>query len=269
VTPPDLDPPPARPTPAQDDPPGGPLGFDQEEAERRWAHRRDPDLPPRDADEEPPDRPSHLRPPPGASRYAWFVGVVVVLVIATLMVQTQRPAGQGARGLPAGARLPAFAAPLAASDLEGDANIAPPKCDDRGACAVRGPRLLNSCQLAERGPSAVAFVVAKAGRCTAELDALARVRRRHPGVQVAAVAIRGDRGDLRSLVRSRGWGFPVAQDRDGAVANLFGVVACPQVTYALPGGRVTGTTVGEQGAAALDRRLRALERAARARGWRP
>jgi hypothetical protein len=248
-------------------PAGGPLGFDQEEAERRWAHRRDPDLPPRS--EPGPDRPSHLRPPPGASRYAWFVGVVVVLGIATLMVQTQRPGGPGAAGLPAGARLPAFAAPLATSDLEGDANIRQPDGGDRGACGVRGPRVLNSCALAQRGPSALVFVITRAGRCTAELDRLERVRRRHPDVQVAAVAVRGDRDDLRALVRSRDWGFPVAHDRDGAVANLFGVAACPQVTYVLPGGRVSKTTVGEDGAARLDRNLSALEHAARSRGRRP
>jgi hypothetical protein len=268
VTPRDQDQPPARPSTRgpEERPPGGPLGFDQEEAERRWAHRRDPDLP---AGEVAPERPSHLRPSPGASRYAWFVGVVVVLGIATLMVQTQRPEGPGAAGLPAGTRLPAFAAPLATSDLEGDANVAQPEGRDPGACGVRGPRVLNGCELAERGPSALAFVVARADRCTAELDRLERVRRRHPAVAVAAVAIRGDRGDLRALVRERGWGFPVAHDRDGAVANLFRVAACPQVTYILPGGRVSATTVGEDDAARLDDRLSELERAARAPGRRP
>ena len=90
------------------------------------------------------------------------------------------------------------------------------------------------------------------------------MRRRHPDVQVAAVAIRGDRGDLRALVRERGWRFPVAHDRDGVLANLFGVAACPQVTYVLPGGRVRETTVGEDDAARLD----APPVGARARGAR-
>ena len=257
-------------TPGEEEPPrGGPLGFDQEEAERRWAHRRDPDLEPRRPGEQQPAPPSHARLPAGASRYAWFIAIVLVLGIASLMIQTLRKEGPGARGLPAGTPLPPFAAPLATGDVEGDANVARPEGRDRGACAVRGRGILNSCQLAERGPTALAFLVTRSDRCTDELDRLERVRSRHPDVQIAAVAIRGDRGDLRELVREHGWRFPVAHDRDGVLANLFGVAACPQVTYVLPGGRVRGTTVGEDDVARLDARLSALERAARARGWRP
>ncbi len=88
-------------------------------------------------------------------------------------------------------------------------------------------------------------------------------------MQFAAVSIKGDRGELRALVRRRRWGFPVAYDRDGVLANLYGVAVCPQLTYALPGGRVEATTIGSLDRAGLDRRLAALERAARARGWRP
>ena len=95
------------------------------------------------------------------------------------------------------------------------------------------------------------------------------MRARHPGVQFAAVAIRGDRGDVRKLVRSRGWGFPVGYDRDGVTANLYGVAVCPQVTFALPGGRVFGTSLGELDARELDARVRRLETRARAQGWRP
>ncbi len=58
-------------------------------------------------------------------------------------------------------------------------------------------------------------------------------------------------------------------DRDGILANVFGVAVCPQITFALPGGRVTGTSVGELGAGALGARLGRLERRAREDGWRP
>jgi hypothetical protein len=82
-------------------------------------------------------------------------------------------------------------------------------------------------------------------------------------VQVAAVSIRGDRDDLRALVRRHGWRFPVAWDRDGILANLFGVAVCPLLTYALPGGVVQATSVGELDDAGLDRHFVALEREAR------
>jgi hypothetical protein len=88
-------------------------------------------------------------------------------------------------------------------------------------------------------------------------------------VQFAALAIRGVRDELRALVRRHRWGFPVGYDRDGVLANVYGVAVCPHLTYALPGGRVTATSVGTLGAAALERRLDELERGARAAGWRP
>jgi hypothetical protein len=73
----------------------------------------------------------------------------------------------------------------------------------------------------------------------------------------------GHRDDLRALVRRHGWRFPVAWDRDGILANLFGVAVCPQLTYALAGGVVQATSVGELDEAQLDRRFVALEREAR------
>jgi hypothetical protein len=207
---------------------------------------------------------SASRLPPGASRYTWFVGVLIVLLAATIMVNTLRTEGVGSRGLTAGQRLPPFAAPLATGELVGDVNV------DRGAaCRVRGAGLLNSCELAERGPVALAFVATRSDQCLRELDSLERVRSRHGDVQVAAIVIRSDRDDVRGLVREHGWRFPVAYDRDGILANVFGVAVCPQITYALPGGRVTGTSVGELGAGALAGRLGRLERRARAGGWRP
>jgi hypothetical protein len=243
-----------------------PLDFGEDD-DARWAHRRDPDLAPTPG----PDReqpPAPARMPPGASRYTWFLGLVIVLVAATIMVNATRREGPSARGLATGQRLPPFAAPLAAGRLEGDVNVMRPSGGDAGACGVRGADVLNSCELVRRGPVALAFLVTRSERCTRELDALERVRARHPAVQIAAVAIRGDRGDLRALVRDRRWSFPVGYDRDGILANVFGVAACPHVTYALPGGRIADTSVGEVGARTLDRHLRALEREARAQGWR-
>ena len=97
--------------------------------------------------------------------------------------------------------------------------------------------------------------------------ALEQVRRAFPGVQVAAVAVRGDRSDLRRMIAAHGWGFPVGYDRDGAVANLYGVAVCPQITYAYPGGEVRGTAIGEQTAAELRESLQRLVAGAKERGW--
>jgi hypothetical protein len=222
-------------------------------------------------------RPSPQAPEPrlprGASRYGWFVGVVLVLLIAYATLNTLRSDGPGSAGVREGSRMPPFAAPLAVGPLRGDVNVArragQGQAGRRPACQVRGPGILNVCALWERGPVVLAFLATRGARCTGELDTLDGLRAAHPGVQFAAVSIRGDRDELRALVRRHRWGFPVGYDADGILANLYGVAVCPEVTYALPGGRVNATTIGRLGRAALDRRIGDLERAARAAGWRP
>jgi hypothetical protein len=237
----------------------------------RWAHRRDPDLRPEDGSGERPMPPPRM--PAGASRYGWFVGVVAVLLIAYITINALRSNGVGSKGLRVGSQMPPFAAPLATSKLDGDVNVA--RRSDQGsagkvpACSVRGPGVLNSCVLERSGPVVLAFTVTSGGQCVHELDAMQRLRPRHPGVQFAAVAIRGDRGALRAQIRRHGWTFPVGYDKDGILANLYGVAVCPQITYALPGGKVTGTSVGVLEAPALERRIARLEAEARRHGWRP
>jgi hypothetical protein len=187
--------------------------------------------------------------PPGMSRYTWFLGVVGVLLIAVVTLNSIRSGGGGSSGLVAGDRLPPFATPLAVSELDGDANVARKpgqgEAGVRPACDVRGPEILNACQLWERGPVVLAFFATRGGRCIEQLDAIERVRGRFPGVQFAAVAIRGDRDEIRRLVRGHRWGFPVGIDRDGALANVYHVAVCPQVTFARRGGKVVDTTFGQ------------------------
>jgi hypothetical protein len=206
-------------------------------------------------------------------RYGWFVALALVALIAYVSLNTLRSEHVGSQGPRAGSAVPPFAAPLALGDVQGDVNVAREAgqgaAGDRPACSVRGRGILNSCQLAERGPFVLAFLATRGTECTGELDRLQRQGARHPDVQLAAVSIRGDRGDLRALVRRHRWTFPVAWDRDGILANLYGVAVCPLVTYALPGGIVHATSVGELDPGALERRLAGLEDAARARGWRP
>ena len=140
----------------------------------------------------------------------------------------------------AGRDLPAFAVPLASSDSDGAANLT------ERACEVRGEDILNVCELAERGPVVLAFFAEPIGRCVEQIDALDRLRDRFPEVQFAAVAIRGDRDDLRRRVRERGWGLPVGHDTSGAVVNAYAVAVCPQITFAHRGGEVLRTTFGTQ-----------------------
>ncbi|HEY7621244.1 MAG TPA: redoxin domain-containing protein [Solirubrobacteraceae bacterium] len=206
-------------------------------------------------------------------RYGWFLALVAVALIAYISLNTLRSEHVGSTGLKVGSKLPPFAAPLALGPVNGDVNVARKagqgSAGAKPACSVRGPGILNSCQLAERGPFVIAFMATRGAQCTRQLDALQRLVPRHPDLQVAAVSIRGNRDDLRALVRRHGWRFPVAYDHDGILANLFGVAVCPQLTYALPGGAVQATSVGEVDVRDLDARLTSLERAARAKGWRP
>jgi hypothetical protein len=201
----------------------------------------------------------------GRRRYGWLVAAAAFALIVYVSLNTLRSDHVSSRGPKPDSRVPPFAAPLALGDIEGDVNVARKagegEAGSRPACSVRGPGILNSCQLAERGPFVLAFLATRGTKCTRQLDVLERARAAHPDVQIAAVAIRGDRADLRALVRSHGWRFPVAYDHDGILANLLGVAVCPLIVYALPGGIVRESTVGEIDGSDLDRRLDALERA--------
>jgi AhpC/TSA family len=180
------------------------------------------------------------------------VGVLAIVAVAYISFNSLRTEGPGSRGLAVGDELPAFAAPLALSDLEGDAVVSERACD------VRGADVLNVCELAERGPVVLGFFAEPADRCNDQIDLLDRLRGRFPRVQFAAVAIRGDRDDLRRRVGERGWRLPVGHDEDGAVTNLYGVAVCPVTTFAARGGKVRDTTIGSLDERALVARVREL-----------
>jgi hypothetical protein len=174
-----------------------------------------------------------------------IAGVVALAVIAYITYNSIVTEGPGSRGVEPGRELPAFAVPLAQSDLTGPANLT------ENACEVRGEDVLNVCELAERGPVVLAFFAEPMERCVEQIDVLDRVRARFPDVQFAAVAILGDRDDLRARVRERGWQLPVGHDEDGAVVNAYAVAVCPQITFAHRGGEVVETTFGSQDEAQL------------------
>jgi hypothetical protein len=186
-----------------------------------------------------------------------LIGVLVFAVMVYIVLNTLRTEGPGSRGVDAGSELPPFAAPLALSDLNGDANVS------GKACSVRGAKILNVCQLAERGPVVLAFFAEPSERCDDEIDALDRLRPDFPGVQFAAVAIRGDRGNLQDRIRARGWQLPVGWDRDGAVANAYAVAVCPAITLARRGGTVVRTLLGSQTEQQLQSAIRDLTTSSR------
>ena len=245
----------------------GPLDFENEsdeEREARWAKRRDPDL---DQPAGSPDRPVSKVPvprPPGASTYGWFLGVVAVLLLGYIGLNTLRNQGNDATGLKIGSQAPPFAAPLVFSSFADDADVNVARKADQGgagkvpACSVTDPGVLNLCRLYADRPAVLIFTATRGSQCIRQLDIVQRLRTRFPNVAFAAVAIRGSRNDLRRLTQKHGWTFPVAYDHDGALANLYGIAVCPQLTFIRRNGRVAETAVGLVQPAELARRVRAL-----------
>jgi hypothetical protein len=173
---------------------------------------------------------------------AVFVAALLLFIAFNTIVTKE----QGSRGLQAGDDLPPFAMPLSDSSCRGrcDANVATAAnqgaAGSRPACSVRGPDVLNSCELAERGPFVLAFVFHPVERCRAQLPVLERVAARFPAVPFAVVAVRADAAAARGLKTS----LPVGYDHDGAVANEYAVVVCPTLTFVARGGRIAGSEVG-------------------------
>jgi hypothetical protein len=249
----------------------GPLDFEheseeeREEREARWAKRRDPDLDQRAGS---PDRPVSeipVPPPPGASRYGWFLGVVAVLVLALIGLNTLRTQSNGSAGLKNGSTAPPFAAPLVFSSFPDDADVNVARKVGQGhgagkvpACDVTGPGVLNVCRLYAQHPAVLVFTATRGGQCIQQMDIVQKLKSDFPDVAFAAVAIRGSRGDLKRLVRTHGWSFPVAYDHDGVLANLYGLAVCPQLTFIRQNGHVADSAVGVVRAGELTRRLRAL-----------
>jgi AhpC/TSA family len=240
----------------------GPLDFDDADGEAP-APRRSAAVGARPADRTPTSAPPPPSRPGDGTRYLWVVGAAAILLVVLLLVTTLRHGTErGARGVPAGEVMPPFAVPTALGPIDADANIAAHdgegQAGARAACTVRGPDVLNGCALHEAGPVVLAFFAIRSRECIAQLDVMQRVRTQLPGVQLAAIAIRGDRGDLRKLVRRHGWSFPVGYDRDGALSNAYHVQVCPQLTFARRGGRVVETTFGALAPAALVAKARRL-----------
>jgi hypothetical protein len=124
---------------------------------------------------------------------------------------------------------------------------------------VRGPSILNICQLYERGPVVLALFVDEGG-CANVLSDLQTLSPSYPKVQIAAVGLRAGRGSVRELLSSHGISFPVGIDDQGDLAALYKIATCPQVTFIEHGGTAQGRALlGRPSTATLRARLAQLE----------
>jgi hypothetical protein len=197
--------------------------------------------------------PEPVKPPevprPG-NKYAWLVGIVMLMGLGVLLfAQTIPNQGEGLFGLKRGDKLPDFAAPLVESDLEGDVNLCqrkpcPEELGGRPACQIDHPGVMTSCELS-RDPLVLTFVFDRAADCHPQVDRTERVKDDLEDVRFATVYFsRKDRGELRELVKARGWSQPVGVDHDGQLSTRYGVGVCPTTMFVRRGGTVLATKLG-------------------------
>lgn len=223
-------------------------------SEEESPHRLDPDL----AASAAPSRARQPPPPPVDPRpYRWAIGIFGLALVIAFSVYQISSHGLATPGVPPGSPLHVFAAPLAASNLSGDANLAPPCGASR-----HDPRALNLCLLVRRGPLVLVFFSPSSRDCERQVDTLQSVASQFPAgkVQFAAVAVRAGHAATAALVRSHRWTVPVAYDRDGAVGGLYDVEICPLIELARPGGIVVQRLIGNhwRSPTALAARVRTL-----------
>lgn len=183
------------------------------------------------------------RPPPApvidTRRYQRMIGLLGLTLVVVISIAFLTSRSAGTAGIPAGQRLHLFAAPLADSTLNGDANLNPPCTPAR-----HDPRALNLCLLLKRGPVVLGFFVLGSSTCERQVDALQALAGRFPQIRFAAIAVRGSHAAAAAAVRSHHWTIPVAYDADGAVGQVYGIEVCPIVELAAPSGVVRNRLIG-------------------------
>jgi hypothetical protein len=207
------------------------------------------------------------------ARYGRYVAVLAAILIVAFSLHTALTAPKRAVSIRPGVRVPPFAAPFAIGGPPGEVDVATHAGEGlRGklpACSVRGPAVLNICQLYERGPVVLALFF-DVGSCPGILDDLQRLSSMFPRVGFAAVAVKEGAASVARMVRSKRLSVPVGVDTDGRLAGLYTMVSCPQVTFVYPGGVVqSAPLLSRPPLATLRARVGELVAASRARGWRP
>jgi hypothetical protein len=179
-----------------------------------------------------------------ARRYGWQIGIFALILVVVVSIYQFATNGVGTTGVAAGQRLRPFAAPLANSTLDGNANVTNPTCSP----ARHDPRALNSCLILRRRPLVLSLFVTGSSACVSQVDALQRLSQELPAgsVQFAAVAIHASHGETRALVRSHHWTIPVAYDASGAVQGAYSIEICPIAELVGRDGIVQSRLVGDR-----------------------
>jgi peroxiredoxin len=164
-----------------------------------------------------------------------------------LFAQTLPNAGESVQGPKVGQELPAFAAPAADGNLDGDANVCqerpcPENAGEIPACELESEDAVTVCPDRPR-PLVLTFVVTRGTDCEPQVDRVERVRPQVPEVDFVTVVSGDTREETEALARQRGWEQPVAVDEDGSIVNLYGIGICPFTVFARDG-RVRTTKLG-------------------------
>jgi hypothetical protein len=210
---------------------------------------------------------------PAGPHYGRYVGLLAVVILILITINTVLTKPNGDTGVPPGVKIPPFAVPLALGKLPGDADVATTAHEGAAgnvpACRERGDEILNICELYEQGPVVLALFI-DSESCPNVLGDMQQLLASFPSVRFAAVAIKGGTGGVRKLIRAKQLTFPVGLDRDGALAALYKLATCPQVSFILPGGVVQSKALlSRPSRATLRARVEALVQAARSSRAQP
>jgi hypothetical protein len=189
--------------------------------------------------------------------YGALVGILIAFVAVFILVNALRNTESGTVGIGPvgiGEKVDPFAVPLAASDLEGDANV-----DPEAACRVAGEDVLRICDYFDR-PLLISFwFTGGASECVDQQDVFDQVAERFKGrAGAVSINVRDDRDKVRDLVEERGWKVPVGHDTDGAVSNMYRIGGCPTFLFVRAGGVLEKAEIGRTTVEELDSQVRSF-----------
>jgi hypothetical protein len=207
-----------------------------------------------------------------ANRYSLLVGLLFLALIGVATIHTLNGGGDKILGLedrPPRWPLPEFAVPDAAGSLEGDANVYQDDCGSASLPCSEDPPRVPACQITTAGairdcdlfdkPLVISFWFGTENRCEAEQGVVSTVAERYRGqVNFLSLDSLDSRESVREAIRANAWKMPVGFDRDGAVAALFEVAACPTFAYVYPGGTLEGSGIGRLDVGGLSHHVREL-----------